>query len=138
MKAGWDHNFPNKPCCLSFHTDKKNPNTMSITTCNTTWLMIRPHPALLILLLLLVGGCTLKGTNATYIFMSGHCYEERHCTKTITHIEFNEGSPSTLVDNAIGSAFTACITEGSNGTFMNIDLEHNTGTNLQMRQQKML
>jgi hypothetical protein len=54
------------------------------------------------------------------------------CTKTITHIEINQGSP-TLVDDAIGSAFTACITEGSNGTFMNIDLEHNTGTNLQMR-----
>jgi hypothetical protein len=114
---------------------------MSIATRSTTWLVIRPRPALLLLLILLVGGSTLKGIHATNIFMSvwsnDQSMKRDDCTKTITHFEINQGSP-TLVDDAIGSAFTACITEGSDGTFMNIDLEHNTGTNLQMRQRKML
>jgi hypothetical protein len=114
---------------------------MSITTRNTTWLVIRPRPALLLLLSLLLGGSTLKGTNATNIFMSvwsnDQSMKRDDCIKTITNVGINQGSP-TLVDDAIGSAFTACIAEGSDGTFMNIDLDHNTGTNLQMRHRRML
>jgi hypothetical protein len=114
---------------------------MSITTRNTTWLVIRPRPTLLLSLLLLVGGSTLKGTNATNIFMNvwsnDHSMNRDHCAVTITHIGINQGSP-TIVDDAIGAAFTSCIMVGSEGDFMNINLEHNTGTNLEVRQRKML
>jgi hypothetical protein len=92
----------------------------SITTRLSVWL-----------LLVVASSSLLTGVNAgkedffMNVWSADESMKQEDCAKTIQHPDINKNIP-TIVDDAISDVFRDCIKEGSNGVFINYDLEHYT------------